>query len=193
MVTGPKTARPKGSVKLRSINTSTGSRMHITAWEPTAGPLEASLCRATRPCIQPSARVGPLMPWSAALPLHTKRCDALELASVPRCGAGPNTSATGLTPPPPLATIGPHQGMGVHHPNSRAHPEVWESITLLTGGATPKRGIPSRQLKWPRQIMEVHQKWSPSGPSDVATRPTCGPLLFLSPALKRWGPPRRKG
>ena len=27
----------------------------------------------------------------------------------------------------------------------------------------------------------------------VATLPTCGPLLNLPPALKRWGPPRRKG
>ena len=33
-------------------------------------------------------------------------------------------------------------------------------------------------------------------PSDgrgyVATLPTCGPLLILSPALKGWGPPRRQ-
>ena len=27
----------------------------------------------------------------------------------------------------------------------------------------------------------------------VATLPTCGPLLILPPALKRRGPPRRKG
>ena len=27
----------------------------------------------------------------------------------------------------------------------------------------------------------------------VATLPTCGPLLILAPALKRWGPPRRQG
>ena len=27
----------------------------------------------------------------------------------------------------------------------------------------------------------------------VATLPTCGPLLILPPALKRWGPPRRQG
>ena len=26
----------------------------------------------------------------------------------------------------------------------------------------------------------------------MATLPTCGPLLILSPALKRWGPPRRQ-
>ena len=28
---------------------------------------------------------------------------------------------------------------------------------------------------------------------NVATLPTCGPLLILSPALKRWGSPRRQG
>ena len=28
---------------------------------------------------------------------------------------------------------------------------------------------------------------------NAATRPTCGPLLILPPALKRWGPPRRHG
>ena len=27
----------------------------------------------------------------------------------------------------------------------------------------------------------------------VATLPTCGPLLIVPPALKRWGPPRRQG
>ena len=27
----------------------------------------------------------------------------------------------------------------------------------------------------------------------VATLPTCGPLLILPPALKRWGPPKRQG
>ena len=27
----------------------------------------------------------------------------------------------------------------------------------------------------------------------MATLPTCGPLLILSPALKRWGPRRRQG
>ena len=27
----------------------------------------------------------------------------------------------------------------------------------------------------------------------IATLPTCGPLLILPPALKRWGPPRRQG
>ena len=27
----------------------------------------------------------------------------------------------------------------------------------------------------------------------LATLPTCGPLLILSPALRRWGPPRRQG
>ena len=26
-----------------------------------------------------------------------------------------------------------------------------------------------------------------------AALPTCGPLLILPPALKRWGPPRRQG
>ena len=31
------------------------------------------------------------------------------------------------------------------------------------------------------------------GRGDVATLPTCGPLLILPPALKRWGPPRRQG
>ena len=31
------------------------------------------------------------------------------------------------------------------------------------------------------------------GRGYVATRPTCGPLLILFPALKRWGPPRRQG
>ena len=34
---------------------------------------------------------------------------------------------------------------------------------------------------------------SASGRDYVATRPTCGPPLILSPALKRWGPPRRQG
>ena len=33
----------------------------------------------------------------------------------------------------------------------------------------------------------------PGGRGYVATRPTCGPLLILSPALKRWGPPTRQG
>ena len=27
----------------------------------------------------------------------------------------------------------------------------------------------------------------------MATLPTCGPLLILPPALKRWGPRRRQG
>ena len=27
----------------------------------------------------------------------------------------------------------------------------------------------------------------------IATLPTCGPLVILPPALKRWGPPRRQG
>ena len=31
------------------------------------------------------------------------------------------------------------------------------------------------------------------GKSNVATLPSCGPLLILAPALKRWGPPRRHG
>ena len=31
------------------------------------------------------------------------------------------------------------------------------------------------------------------GRGYVATLPTCGPLLILPPALKRWGPPRRQG
>ena len=30
------------------------------------------------------------------------------------------------------------------------------------------------------------------GKGYVATLPTCGSLLILSPALKRWGPPRRQ-
>ena len=29
--------------------------------------------------------------------------------------------------------------------------------------------------------------------ADVATLPTCGPLLILPPTLKRWGTPRRQG
>ena len=29
--------------------------------------------------------------------------------------------------------------------------------------------------------------------SYVATQPTCGPLLILPPAPKRWGPPNRRG
>ena len=33
----------------------------------------------------------------------------------------------------------------------------------------------------------------PSGRGYVATEPTGGPLLTLSPAMKRWGPPRRHG
>ena len=32
-----------------------------------------------------------------------------------------------------------------------------------------------------------------SGRGYVATLPTCGPLLIVPPALKRWGPPRRQG
>ena len=32
-----------------------------------------------------------------------------------------------------------------------------------------------------------------SGRGYVATLPTCGPLLILPPARKRWGPPRRQG
>ena len=27
----------------------------------------------------------------------------------------------------------------------------------------------------------------------MATLPTCGPLLIVPPALKRWGPQRRRG
>ena len=34
---------------------------------------------------------------------------------------------------------------------------------------------------------------TPGGTGYVATRPTCGPFLILSPTLKRWGPPRRQG
>ena len=33
----------------------------------------------------------------------------------------------------------------------------------------------------------------PGGRAFVAALPTCGPLLFVPPALKRWGPPRRQG
>ena len=33
----------------------------------------------------------------------------------------------------------------------------------------------------------------PGGRGYVATLPTCGPLLILPPALKRWGTPRRQG
>ena len=33
----------------------------------------------------------------------------------------------------------------------------------------------------------------PGGRGYVATLPTCGPLLILPPALKRWGSPRRQG
>ena len=33
----------------------------------------------------------------------------------------------------------------------------------------------------------------PGGRGYVATLPTCGPLLILPPALKRWGPPTRQG
>ena len=31
------------------------------------------------------------------------------------------------------------------------------------------------------------------GRGEVATLPTCGPLLILPPALKRWGSPKRQG
>ena len=31
------------------------------------------------------------------------------------------------------------------------------------------------------------------GRGEVATLPTCGPLLILPPALKRWGSPMRQG
>ena len=34
---------------------------------------------------------------------------------------------------------------------------------------------------------------TPGQQGYVATRPTCGPPPILSPALKRWGPPRRQG
>ena len=38
------------------------------------------------------------------------------------------------------------------------------------------------------------KRWGPPGGKGyVATLPTCGPLLILPPALKRWGPPRRQG
>ena len=33
----------------------------------------------------------------------------------------------------------------------------------------------------------------PGGKGYVATLPTCGPLLILLPALKRWGSPIRQG
>ena len=33
----------------------------------------------------------------------------------------------------------------------------------------------------------------PGGRGYVATLPTCGPLLIVSPALKRWGPPGGRG
>ena len=33
----------------------------------------------------------------------------------------------------------------------------------------------------------------PGGRGYVATRPTCGPLLILPPALMRWGPPKAAG
>ena len=38
------------------------------------------------------------------------------------------------------------------------------------------------------------KRWAPpGGKSFVATGPTCGPHLILPPALKQWGPPRRQG
>ena len=44
----------------------------------------------------------------------------------------------------------------------------------------------------------LHNPCRLSGPDRfrrgyVATRPTCGPILIVRPALKRWGPPRRQG
>ena len=33
----------------------------------------------------------------------------------------------------------------------------------------------------------------PKDKGHVAHVPTCGPLVILSPTLKRWGPPRRQG
>ena len=45
-----------------------------------------------------------------------------------------------------------------------------------------------------RNLLEVNfTEDSPGGRGYVATLPTCGPLLILPPALKRWGPPRRQG
>ena len=35
--------------------------------------------------------------------------------------------------------------------------------------------------------------YPPGGRGYVATLPTCGPLLILPPARKRWGPPRWQG
>ena len=38
------------------------------------------------------------------------------------------------------------------------------------------------------------KRWDPPGGKGfLATLPTCGPLLILPPALKRWGPPGRQG
>ena len=38
------------------------------------------------------------------------------------------------------------------------------------------------------------KRWGPlDGRGDVAKLPTCGPLLILSPTLERLGPPRRQG
>ena len=37
------------------------------------------------------------------------------------------------------------------------------------------------------------KRWGPDGKGYVATRPTCGPLLFLSPTLKHRNPPNGKG
>ena len=34
---------------------------------------------------------------------------------------------------------------------------------------------------------------TPDGRGYVTKLPTCGPVLILSPVLKRWGPPRRQG
>ena len=50
-------------------------------------------------------------------------------------------------------TQGPRKSMEVRQPNSKGHTEVWESITP-TQGATQKRGSPSPQLKDHTEVWE---------------------------------------
>ena len=74
---------------------------------------------------------------------------------------------------------GPHQSVGVHHPNSRGHTEVWESITP-TRGVTPKCGSPSPILEGSHRSVGVHHSnlgghqpnsGGPHGPSRPQVRP----------------------
>ena len=79
-------------------------------------------------------------------------------------------------------TGGGGDSAGPRTPTTPPPPQAASSQQIVVKGLSPRSQWAPRRPRRPRRPMGY-----------VATLPTCGPLLILPPALKRWGPPRRQG